>query len=992
MKYLFKLLLSFLLILTLIPLKSSCVFAVETTNNKGFIKVMENRALKEDGSLWNIPSFDYGEYKKIGEGYVDFTAGPAYYLAVKRDGTLWACGSSYFGLDGLYGLYPEKNIEESDTPIKIMDNVKSVSGFSALKKDGSVWVWGIRDHSPETLKKNKLQMIYQGAKAIDNAGDYVNVIDNKGTLYSILNNPNLQARKSLKNISKIAENVISIKSNYFIKSDKTLWHINISSDGKILGSTHILNNVKFVNLNCAVKQDGTLFLLHGDGYPQRIMSGVKYAYNSIRECMVIKNDGSICSLGYSCPISYFSLPRTALKNVKKLIDHIALTNDNMLLSLKFYNGFCTQTKIGENVKDIYTRDIKDPYATIEIENLDGSRWVFEYGTLTKIDLNKEFVSNKDHLYLDNSGTIWRKSNSIPPFQKVASDIDNIKDYFAGPDCVYIIKNDKSLWMYKIGEKAIKLCENVKELFWDKTYSGNPSLYLVKDDNSLWILKAPSSIYDASRKFSDAHKILDDVKEVNLDMPINYAITNSGKLWAWSESDVELFYNGINKFKLIVDDVVSFDINENPYILGIRKSDGSRYRINNYIDITKQIISDLYLNKANELCLNIVGQSDNSNGQNNSNKLIKILDNVVSYNEINKPNALEILVHCEDGSLWRYNRSNKGTSDNSISDTNARLEKIFDNIKKYGSDYAILDDGSLYTWGSNDRGILGNGTEESSDKPQKILDDVNWVSFSSYFRLALKNDGTLLFWGDESNPSVPSFHIDNPMNLGTFNDSNKIQHYNYEAVGINEDIDVAVKIKDSSALKNAKIILDSQIEIPLEKNAGDYYSAVIPGLSKMGVISYHFSANENGNIINSKEYTVEVISKDRIIIDSNNDELTLSNNVINLNGSLLAMNFPCPVIKEGRVLVPVRALSEALNFKVLWDGKSKTVSITKNNTKILVKIGEKTIKVGKNNIKTDVAALIAQGSTFLPLRAISEALGAKVNWDSNNKIIEITTSF
>jgi hypothetical protein len=80
------------------------------------------------------------------------------------------------------------------------------------------------------------------------------------------------------------------------------------------------------------------------------------------------------------------------------------------------------------------------------------------------------------------------------------------------------------------------------------------------------------------------------------------------------------------------------------------------------------------------------------------------------------------------------------------------------------------------------------------------------------------------------------------------------------------------------------------------------------------------------------------------------------------------------------------LSEGLKAEVNWDGKTKTVNISKGNKVINIKIGSREVNVNNQKIKIDVPAMIVDSRTMLPLRAICEMLDASVNWnDADNKI-------
>ena len=87
----------------------------------------------------------------------------------------------------------------------------------------------------------------------------------------------------------------------------------------------------------------------------------------------------------------------------------------------------------------------------------------------------------------------------------------------------------------------------------------------------------------------------------------------------------------------------------------------------------------------------------------------------------------------------------------------------------------------------------------------------------------------------------------------------------------------------------------------------------------------------------------------------------------------------PVIIKGRVLVPFRGIFEALDADVHWYSDTGKVIAHKGNTTIEITIGGPTLKNGKP-VSLDVPPRIIRGRTMVPIRFVSEALGAQVHWD------------
>lgn len=96
----------------------------------------------------------------------------------------------------------------------------------------------------------------------------------------------------------------------------------------------------------------------------------------------------------------------------------------------------------------------------------------------------------------------------------------------------------------------------------------------------------------------------------------------------------------------------------------------------------------------------------------------------------------------------------------------------------------------------------------------------------------------------------------------------------------------------------------------------------------------------------------------------------------------------PVIKEGRVLIPLRALAEATGAEVAWNQETKTITLTKDQKVIKIVIGDKFFEIDGTKVEIDVPAQIINNRTVVPVRFISENLNQQVNWDAENESVDI----
>lgn len=98
----------------------------------------------------------------------------------------------------------------------------------------------------------------------------------------------------------------------------------------------------------------------------------------------------------------------------------------------------------------------------------------------------------------------------------------------------------------------------------------------------------------------------------------------------------------------------------------------------------------------------------------------------------------------------------------------------------------------------------------------------------------------------------------------------------------------------------------------------------------------------------------------------------------------------PKIESDRTLVPLRGVFEALGANVSWDDSIKTVTATKGDITINLQIGSNILYKNGEPIEIDVPAKIENSRTLVPLRAVSEALECMVSWDGVDRVVNIAT--
>jgi hypothetical protein len=227
-------------------------------------------------------------------------------------------------------------------------------------------------------------------------------------------------------------------------------------------------------------------------------------------------------------------------------------------------------------------------------------------------------------------------------------------------------------------------------------------------------------------------------------------------------------------------------------------------------------------------------------------------------------------------------------------------------------------------------------------------------------------------------SIPSIHSAEPA-VAVFNVSNG--NVNYQVIPLIEKITAETTGVKAGVATNLKVygITPTNGKIPLGyPYAGEWkvsyakpvgfdpktlaFKAVDPGTASVQV--------NVGGILQSFSIQITDIS---VVV--NGKEVYFPDQVPYIN-------------KDNRTMVPVRFVSESLGAKVNWDNDNRMVIIERDNTIVKLKIGENNADVNGKTISFDTSAVLQNDRTMVPVRFISEALGAKVGWNQETKTVEI----
>ncbi|MBV8365995.1 MAG: hypothetical protein JO194_05795 [Candidatus Eremiobacteraeota bacterium] len=105
-----------------------------------------------------------------------------------------------------------------------------------------------------------------------------------------------------------------------------------------------------------------------------------------------------------------------------------------------------------------------------------------------------------------------------------------------------------------------------------------------------------------------------------------------------------------------------------------------------------------------------------------------------------------------------------------------------------------------------------------------------------------------------------------------------------------------------------------------------------------------------------------------------------------NPSILKQNRTlAALVKNGVILVPLRSMFEAMGASVSWDAGSKTATAQKPGASVQVTLGKSTAVINGESRPLDVPPMMYQGNVLVPVRVMSEALGAYVQWVPDRRI-------
>lgn len=162
-----------------------------------------------------------------------------------------------------------------------------------------------------------------------------------------------------------------------------------------------------------------------------------------------------------------------------------------------------------------------------------------------------------------------------------------------------------------------------------------------------------------------------------------------------------------------------------------------------------------------------------------------------------------------------------------------------------------------------------------------------------------------------------------------------------------------------------------------------------GIFEMLISNNRNEVDQSAEYRNSYDSSQVYLRNERMKISVNNfTDIKVPDIKVLLNGKELSFEQP-PYIKNGTALVPMRAVFEAMDAAVDWNGETQTITAKKDDITIILTLNTSTAVVNGRIISLAAPAELTNGFAMVPLRFVSESLGADVNWDNSTRTISIS---
>lgn len=198
----------------------------------------------------------------------------------------------------------------------------------------------------------------------------------------------------------------------------------------------------------------------------------------------------------------------------------------------------------------------------------------------------------------------------------------------------------------------------------------------------------------------------------------------------------------------------------------------------------------------------------------------------------------------------------------------------------------------------------------------------------------------------------------------------------------ETIKNQLEVQYEAAVESGDTALAEQLEAQLQEAVQEFNNLKLQFKNTIAerkqLIKSTYTEEELAAVEASKTEILESISGDATVLDVDS---------IISDSADFKFDTP-PVIKSGRTVIPVRAITRGFGAELNWDPEAQQVTVYKNDTTINLTIDSNVALVDGEEVLLDSKAEIMSNRTYVPLRFIMETLGLNVKWDDETDTIEI----
>ncbi len=141
---------------------------------------------------------------------------------------------------------------------------------------------------------------------------------------------------------------------------------------------------------------------------------------------------------------------------------------------------------------------------------------------------------------------------------------------------------------------------------------------------------------------------------------------------------------------------------------------------------------------------------------------------------------------------------------------------------------------------------------------------------------------------------------------------------------------------------------------------------------------------------------EIVTVYSVVVEKKIVKMQIDSKQASITTSKETKNVPLdvpPFITSGRTMVPLRFIGEALGSEIGWDNAERRVTYSLGDMNLFFWIDrpQARINIGPKytrNVSLDVSPVIVQSRTFVPVRYVSEFLGAKVSWEASSRTVTV----